>query len=213
MASARRAAGRPVRHHGGTGGARTTFVASTEEFLVTDFDVPTPAQDLSSIVGHRLIYTYANGWRYEMYVKNASTIDYRVHSGKVAGRWVKGQKVDLVRLTDEVYKLSWNEPTGTCVVVNLLPARRLVHGTIFFPRWVQLDGSRIAVYQNEHLDEMLALRDAGPAYPTEVLPNFARITLLEHVGENDDNVISAAPADLRSGDANVPPDSLREHPA
>ncbi|MFC8957557.1 phenolic acid decarboxylase [Streptomyces sp. NPDC057101] len=180
--------------------------------MVADFDVPTPSQDLSGIVGRRVIYTYANGWRYEMYVKNASTIDYRVHSGKVAGRCVKDQKVDLVRLTDDVYKVSWNEPTGTCVVVNLLPSRRVVHGTIFFPRWVQLDGSRIAVYQNEHLDDMLALRDAGPAYPTEVLPNFARITLLEDVGENDDNVISAAPSDLPSGDANVPTDSKHGGP-
>lgn len=45
-----------------------------------------PIQDLSGLVGHRFIYTYANGWQYEMYVKNASTIDYRIHSGW----WVVG---------------------------------------------------------------------------------------------------------------------------
>ena len=32
--------------------------------------------DGSGLVGHRFIYTYANGWQYEMYVKNATTIDY-----------------------------------------------------------------------------------------------------------------------------------------
>lgn len=36
---------------------------------------PTPEQALDAIIGHRFIYTYANGWQYEMYVKNATTID------------------------------------------------------------------------------------------------------------------------------------------
>ena len=59
---------------------------------------PTPEQALDSIIGHRFIYTYANGWQYEMYVRNATTIDYRIHTGMVGGRWVKGQEVDLVGL-------------------------------------------------------------------------------------------------------------------
>ncbi len=45
--------------------------------------------EVAGIVGRRLIYTYANGWRYEMYVKNATTIDFPIHSGMVGGRWVK----------------------------------------------------------------------------------------------------------------------------
>jgi phenolic acid decarboxylase len=40
----------------------------------------------SGLIGHRFIYTYANGWQYEMYVKNATTIDYRIHTGHVGGR-------------------------------------------------------------------------------------------------------------------------------
>ncbi|NEE31020.1 phenolic acid decarboxylase, partial [Streptomyces sp. SID7982] len=63
------------------------------------------------------------------------------------------------------------------------------------------DGSRIAVFQNDHLEEMRALRDAGPTYPIEVIPNFARITLVEHVGEDNEDIISAAPADLPPGSA------------
>jgi phenolic acid decarboxylase len=50
---------------------------------MTSIANPIPPQGLSGIVGHRFIYTYANGWRYEMYVKNATTIDYRIHSGHV----------------------------------------------------------------------------------------------------------------------------------
>ncbi|MFF7738387.1 MULTISPECIES: phenolic acid decarboxylase [unclassified Streptomyces] len=149
-----------------------------------------PAQDLSGIVGHRLKYTYANGWRYEMYLKNAVTLDYRVHSGMVAGRWVKDQEIDLVRLADGVYKVSWHEPTGTSVVVNLLPEARLAHGTIFFPRWIQLDGTRTALFQNEHLEEMRALRDTGPTYPVQVLANFAKIMSIEYVGEDNEEVIA-----------------------
>lgn len=44
------------------------------------------ASDVNGLVGHRFIYTYANGWQYEMYVKNATTIDYRIHTGHVGGR-------------------------------------------------------------------------------------------------------------------------------
>ncbi len=58
--------------------------------------------DLSGFVGKSFIYVYDAGWRYELYVKNNSTIDYRVHSGIVAGRWVKDQSVSLVRIENDV---------------------------------------------------------------------------------------------------------------
>ncbi|WP_438827319.1 phenolic acid decarboxylase, partial [Streptococcus pyogenes] len=81
---------------------------------------PIPPQDFSGIVGHRFIYTYANGWQYEMYVKNATTIDYRIHSGHVGGRWVKGQEVNLVQLDDDSYKISWKKKKNKPVSNQLL---------------------------------------------------------------------------------------------
>ncbi|OBA85930.1 phenolic acid decarboxylase padC [Mycobacteriaceae bacterium 1482268.1] len=158
-----------------------------------------PQQDLSGIVGFRFIYTYANGWRYEMYVKNTDTIDYRIHSGMVAGRWVKDQRVDLVQLDIDSFKLSWNEPTGTSVAVNIMPSKRRLHGVIFFPRWVEEHADRTVCFQNDHLDQMRTYRDAGPTYPIYVVPEFARITFLEYVGADDDTAISVAPADLPPG--------------
>lgn len=158
-----------------------------------------PPQDLSGIVGHRFIYTYANGWQYEMYVKNASTIDYRIHSGMVGGRWVKDQEVDLVQLRPDTYKVSWNEPTGTSVVVNVMPDLRRLHGTIFFPHWVEEDGSKTVLFQNDHLDQMRAYRDEGPTYPIYTVPEFARITLWENVGADDESIVSVAPGDLPEG--------------
>lgn len=126
---------------------------------------PSPPQDLSGITGHRFVYTYANGWQYEMYVKNDHTIDYRIHSGHVGGRWAKGQEVDLVQLDDDSFKISWTEPC----------------------------------FQNDHLDEMRAYRDEGPTYPIYVVPEFAYITLFEHVGEDDESVIDVAPGELPAG--------------
>ena len=155
--------------------------------------------DLSGLVGHRYVYTYDNGWQYEMYVKNATTIDYRIHTGHVGGRWVRDQTVDLVTLAPDVYKISWTEPTGTSVVVNVMPAQRRLHGTIFFPEWIRADGAKTVLYQNEHLDEMRAYRDAGPTYPIYVVPEFATITLFEHVGVNDETIIAAAPSELPPG--------------
>ncbi|SMQ20584.1 phenolic acid decarboxylase [Streptomyces sp. Ag82_O1-12] len=165
----------------------------------TTVEEPVPPQDLSGIVGHRFLYTYANGWQYEMYVKNDRTIDYRIHSGMVGGRWVKDQPVDLVQLDDDSFKVSWDEPTGTCVVVNVMPGKRRLHGVIFFPRWVADHGERTVLYQNDHLEKMQALRDAGPTYPVHVVPEFARITLFEYVGADDERVISVAPGDLPAG--------------
>ena len=165
----------------------------------TSVSDPVPPQDLSGLVGHRMIYTYANGWQYEMYVKNATTIDYRIHSGHVGGRWVKDQDVDLVALAPGVFKISWTEPTGTNVVVTVVPEQRVLHGTIFFPHWIELDGDKTVLYQNDHLDEMRRYRDAGPTYPIYVVPEFAHVTVFEHVGENDETVIDTAPGDLPVG--------------
>ncbi len=134
-----------------------------------------------------------------MYVKNDHTIDYRIHSGHVGGRWVKDQEVDLVMLTRGVYKVSWNEPTGTSVVVNIIPGERVLHGVIFFPDWVKTHGERTVLFQNDHLDQMHAHRDAGPTYPLYVVPEFAKITLFENAGQDNDEIISVAPGDLPSG--------------
>ena len=48
--------------------------------------------DLSGFIGKHLVYTYDNGWNYEIYVKNGRTLDYRIHSGIVGNRWVKDQE-------------------------------------------------------------------------------------------------------------------------
>ena len=171
------------------GANMTVFTSALEAQQQQSVDLAPFPQDLSGIVGHHIVYTYANDWKYEMYFKNATTIDYHVHSGDVGGRVVKGQQVDLVRLDDDHYKLSWTEPTGTSVAVNYLPGKRRVHGSTFFPQWVAADGSKIAVYQNDHLDEMRRLRAAGPTYPIEVITEFATITSFTFVGVDDESVI------------------------
>ncbi len=48
-----------------------------------------PAEIAPFVVKH-IIYTYANGWQYEMYFQNERTIDYRVHGGIVAGALGQG---------------------------------------------------------------------------------------------------------------------------
>ncbi|AWG62834.1 phenolic acid decarboxylase [Mycobacteroides abscessus] len=167
--------------------------------MPTTVENPAPEQDLEPVLGHRFIYTYANGWQYEIYFKNPDTIDYRIHRGMVGGRWVKGQQVDLVQITAGVFKVSWSEPTGTTVSLNIVPAERVLHGVIFFPRWVEDAPRKTVLFQNDHLDQMRTYRDTGPTYPTYVVPEFAKITFCEYVGEDDDEAISIAPSDLPVG--------------
>lgn len=164
---------------------------------MTDLDQITLSQDHTGIVGWRYLYTYANGWIYELYIKNATTIDYRIHTGHVGGRWVRDQSVDLVQLCDDVFKISWTEPTGTSVVVNVMPGPRRIHGTIFFPAWIAQDTSKkTVVYQNDHLDQMRAYREAGPTYPIKVVPEFAAIHLAEFMGIDNQDAIATGPENL-----------------
>jgi phenolic acid decarboxylase len=152
------------------------------------------------IVGKRMVYVYENGWWYELYVKNANTIDYRIHSGIVGGRWVKDQKVFLAHLGRSLYSISWTEPTGTDVSLTINLDEKRTHGTIFFPKWVAEDPQKTVCFQNQHIELMQQYRDAGPTYPKLLVDEFADIRLIEDVGINNDAAISCAPQDLAEDD-------------
>jgi len=156
----------------------------------------TKADSLTRFVGKHFIYTYENGWQYEMYIKTDRSIDYRIHSGMVGGRWVRDQAAHIVRLSDDVYKVSWEEPTGTTVSVAVNLTERRLHGVIFFPRWIAMNARATVCFQNDHLDEMLRHRDAGPTYPKLVIDEFATISFLEDRGPCDESVISCPPDQL-----------------
>lgn len=158
-----------------------------------------PESTAPSAVGKHLIYTYDNGWQYEIYVKNEDTLDYRIHHGLVGGRWVKDQRMHLVEIDDQIHKISWTEPTGTSVSLAVNLRRRRLHGVIFFPRWVVDAPERTVLFQNDHLEEMRRYRDAGPTYPIEVIDEFATITFVEDVPPGDDSVIACAPDQLPDG--------------
>lgn len=152
--------------------------------------------DLSEFVGKHLVYTYDNGWNYEIYVKNENTLDYRIHSGIVGNRWVKDQHSYIVQVAEQVYKISWTEPTGTDVSLIANLADNIFHGTIFFPRWIMNDPKKTVCFQNEHIPQMEKYREAGPAYPTEVIDEFATITFIEECGPDNEEVINCPASEL-----------------
>lgn len=57
-----------------------------------------PEQDLSIMFGKRIIYTYENGWLYELYFHSEKLLNYRVHSGLVGGRWVTNREMTMKAL-------------------------------------------------------------------------------------------------------------------
>jgi phenolic acid decarboxylase len=156
-------------------------------------------RNLDEIIGKHLIYTYDNGWQYEVYVKNARTFSYRIHSGLVGGRWVTDQDAHIVEVADHAFKISWDEPTGTTVSITVNLQRRQIYGTIFFPRWIADAPEKTICYQNQHLETMRKYRDAGPTYPKLVVDEAARITFLEDCGKDRDDVINTAPSQLPHG--------------
>src|ERR1700687_3579176 len=159
----------------------------------------TKPAELTAFIGKHFIYTYENGWQYEMYIKNARTIDYRIHSGMVGGRWVLDQEAHIVRLSDDIVKVSWDEPTGTTVSMSVDFATRGLHGVIFFPRWIAQNPDLTVYFQNEHLERMRELRDAGPTYPKRVIDESANIAYLETGGNDDQRVIDRGPGQLPEG--------------
>ncbi len=152
--------------------------------------------ELEGFLGKHFIYTYENGWQYELYIKNATTIDYRIHSGMVGGRWVRNQQAHIVRIAAEVVKISWDEPTGTSVSLTFNLDERRVHGVIFFPSWIAENPEKTVCFQNDHLDEMRRLRDAGPTYPRLVIDEFAPIAFVDDCGIDNETVIACAPGEL-----------------
>lgn len=152
--------------------------------------------DLSGFVGKHIVYTYDNGWNYEIYVKNGATLDYRIHSGIVGNRWVRDQHAFIVRVAKDVYKISWTEPTGTDVSLIANLGDKIFHGTIFFPRWVINNPDKTVCFQNDHIPQMESLREQGPAYPTEVIDEFATITFIRNCGEQNEAVIDCAANEL-----------------
>ena len=166
--------------------------------MTESFESTIPGE-LTQFLGKHFIYTYHNGWQYELYIKNAQTIDYRIHSGMVGGRWVRDQKAHIVRLAPDVVKISWDEPTGTNVSVAFNLSERKIHGVIFFPRWVADNPEKTICFQNEHISEMLSLRDNGPTYPKLVIDEFATITFIEDCGIDNEEVIQCAADQLPVG--------------
>lgn len=180
---------------------------ASEDFVSIVF-LPQKLPPASAILGKHLIYTYANGWQYEIYVKDDNHFSYRIHSGMVGGRWVTDQEANIVEIAEAVWVISWDEPTGTCVSIAVNLGLRRLHGVIFFPHWVHEDPEKTVCYQNEHLGLMREFRDRGPTYPKFVVDEFAVITFIEDCGPGRDDVICCAPSELPEGYAarrNDPP--------
>jgi phenolic acid decarboxylase len=156
-------------------------------------------KNLTALIGKHLIYTYDNGWQYELYVKTATSFSYRIHSGIVGGRWVTDQEAHILNIGDNVYKISWDEPTGTAVSIAINLTRRKVYGTIFFPKWIADEPTKTICYQNQHLDRMRQYRDMGPTYPKLVVDEAATITFAEDCGPDRSDVIDRPSFELPPG--------------
>lgn len=112
--------------------------------------------------------------------------------------------VDIIMLTEGIYKISWTEPTGTDVALDFLPNEDKLHGTIFFPKWVEEHPEITVTFQNEHIDLMEESRVKYETYPKLVVPEFAKITYAADAGLDNEDVISETPYagmpdDIRAG--------------
>eukprot|EP00250_Pteridium_aquilinum_P012733 c20908_g1_i1 orf=185-691(-) len=162
--------------------------------MVMDEDTACPTEKSSlvpSLIGKHLMYTYGNGWSYEMYYKNENTLDYKVLSGMVGGRCVRDQPIHMRQLApnEMLYMVSWTEPTGTSVSQVLDLQKLQVDTVIFFPNWVHQNPHKTICFQNDHLDSITSNRDQGPTYPIHVVNETAHIYFSEDCGIDNQQVI------------------------
>ena len=167
-------------------------IDDTREFVASTDGMALQKEEEESLVGKHLIYTYENGWEYEVYYKNKNTIDYRVLRGMMAGRYVKGQRVHMRRLSTSspLFMVSWTEPTGTCVAQVVDLDRRSMDTVAFFPCWVAEEPSKTTCFQNNHLPIIVAYRDIGPTYPISVVNETGFIHTLLDSGPDNELLIS-----------------------
>ena len=162
--------------------------------------MPYPEQDLSILVGKRIIYTYENGWLYELYFNSPTLLHYRVHSGLVGGRWVTNREVTMKALGAGMVRVNWVEPVGNVVAMVVNINERWLHSYFLMPQWIIDNPGPTICHEDEHDEEMLKLREQGPTWPMHIAENtFAKITFLEDVGANRDDIITCPPDQLPAG--------------
>ena len=159
-----------------------------------------PTQDLSIILGKHIIYTYENGWQYEIYFKNPEMVHYRIHSGLVAGRWVTNREVHMTALGHGIVRVNWVEPVGNIVTMVTSLQERWLHSYFLMPQWIIDNPKATVCHEDEFVEEMLKLREQGPTWPMNIAENaFAEITFLEDVGPDRDDIITCPPDELPPG--------------
>lgn len=167
-------------------------IQRTKPNLAFSFD----PHDIDGIIGKNFVFTYDNDWKYESYIKNKNTMDYRIHDGKVANRWVKNQAIYIVQIAPNIYKTAWTEPTGTNVTQIIDFNENTLHGTVYFPKWVMDDPQKTVCFQNDYLEQMKTYKLSEKTYPKFIMNEFAKITHIRQCKQNDDAVIDRAAKDL-----------------
>ncbi|MDR3737110.1 MAG: phenolic acid decarboxylase [Acidobacteriaceae bacterium] len=117
--------------------------------------------------------------------------------------WNFGEDAPVRQITDRIGFLLDGESTNPVEIHTdatwSVAVEKGLHGVIFFPPWVGDNPHKTVCFQNEHLEEMLRLRDAGPTYPKLVVDEFATISFMEDCGINNEQVINCAVDKLSEG--------------
>lgn len=125
--------------------------------------------------------------------KKENTIDNRIHSRVVGGRWIKHQKIDLATLTDDIYKISWTKLIETDANISFMPKNNRLHGMILFPKWVYEHLETTSCLQYEFIPLKEESRQKSSIYLKYVASRFTPITDNKNAGLNNENIISETP--------------------
>jgi len=136
---------------------------------------------LLDIIGKKLAYVFDTGWEYHIYYENDHKVTYYIASGPAGGRFAY-QEAIYAEIVPGIFNVVWYEETGTLVsqVVNL--NARKINGFIAFPQWVWRNPEKTHGRKEEKVDQLLALREAGPDAPRKLVYMTANIRTIEDIG-------------------------------
>lgn len=111
------------------------------------------------------------------------------------------KKAEAMIRNSQVQQRCIVRPLTECVVNSGLESMSLIYSKEaprygLFPRWVMNNPEKTVCFQNGYISLMESYRETGPAYPIEVMDEFATITFVRDCGPDDDSVIVCAASEL-----------------
>jgi phenolic acid decarboxylase len=135
---------------------------------------------LTSILGARMRWHFANGWVFEPAIVRPDVVDYRLKEGPHAGRHAV-QKLYYQRVAPGIEITSWYEESGAVIHLTWHLATHTMHRFAALPAWLAED---MSIYKGDNQDpafieKIRKLSLQRPDWPRRILDDDGYFEVIE----------------------------------